>query len=751
MTGFFRFLLVSLAFTLGTTNLSHAASFDCSKATTKTEIAICNDPELSALDVFMKNVFDASLKNKVDDKNFREDQRNWIEERDLCLSDVNCIKDKYRSQVSQSWSDACSSKVQLPSKLIDDVYWDYGTPYSGGDHSQTLGDITSTIDLYRSLNNLKPLEFRKNKGDYELYSRDPKKEILGAVENEYISKNADIQESHKYDLGVIYDIGLSVVDGRIDWWINPDTKFSDYSKKISILSQNHESLNWILSVMSASHLPWNIDWHLKYTSDQSFKIARKRMLQYTMKNFKNTKNAQWIAVASMFAISTDPEVEIIKDYFNNLVQVTTQCIQTDAEFLTVNMLSYELTRILGREFFLNHSFLMSDVLKGYAVERLFKKEVSQFFEIPRSAAESAYHLQNLRTLSKTIDNAYYLRKIGVGLVYLSPDIKTLISNLNFIINRHLYLSELDEGVTKSRLVDAKLMRALNVLDIDNLIEVSKDVNFGDSERKVLLNSALNRSFVLGQYNQAQNLLTSLIDYLNDDKKQKVLSTLNLDLPTDVSLAISILNMEEKTIWITNDNYYPDLTISREIFYKSGTDLNDAFLNGSFLDRDLNAFLMHPSEWFSSYSMCCRNIISRLSRYDDREGYRYHHGSSIGVEFDFNSNYSFGTNMERSVYNLLDKGELQNYSPKQGLARKLSEIIINWEKEEGTRWYRRSSHHDEIAINLAKIVNLQKRNMTGKLDGKYLGQIAYNILKKHYSDTKISEETKYWFYCEQSCR
>ena len=41
-----------LAVTLFTTLLSlpaHAASFDCSKATTETEIAICNDDELGAL------------------------------------------------------------------------------------------------------------------------------------------------------------------------------------------------------------------------------------------------------------------------------------------------------------------------------------------------------------------------------------------------------------------------------------------------------------------------------------------------------------------------------------------------------------------------------------------------------------------------------------------------------------------------------------------------------------------------------
>ena len=53
MVSLFRFLLVSLVslvFTLGTTIAGHAASFDCNKAATETEIAICDDPDLSALD-----------------------------------------------------------------------------------------------------------------------------------------------------------------------------------------------------------------------------------------------------------------------------------------------------------------------------------------------------------------------------------------------------------------------------------------------------------------------------------------------------------------------------------------------------------------------------------------------------------------------------------------------------------------------------------------------------------------------------
>ena len=57
MVSLFRFLLVSLVFTLGTTSTGHAASFDCNKATTETEIGICADPELSALDEEISEIY----------------------------------------------------------------------------------------------------------------------------------------------------------------------------------------------------------------------------------------------------------------------------------------------------------------------------------------------------------------------------------------------------------------------------------------------------------------------------------------------------------------------------------------------------------------------------------------------------------------------------------------------------------------------------------------------------------------------
>lgn len=53
MVQYLRSLGVTLLLSVGIGSEGQAASFDYNKATTETEIAICADPELSALDELM--------------------------------------------------------------------------------------------------------------------------------------------------------------------------------------------------------------------------------------------------------------------------------------------------------------------------------------------------------------------------------------------------------------------------------------------------------------------------------------------------------------------------------------------------------------------------------------------------------------------------------------------------------------------------------------------------------------------------
>ncbi|SEP09381.1 Protein of unknown function [Luteibacter sp. UNC138MFCol5.1] len=76
--------LLSLAFAAGT---CHAAGFDCGKASTAVEKAICASPAISALDGDLGEAFRAALKNHPDKADaLKLDQRHWLAERDASVA-----------------------------------------------------------------------------------------------------------------------------------------------------------------------------------------------------------------------------------------------------------------------------------------------------------------------------------------------------------------------------------------------------------------------------------------------------------------------------------------------------------------------------------------------------------------------------------------------------------------------------------------------------------------------------------------
>lgn len=79
------FFLVSLLF-LGSGTVSQAASFDCNKAATETEKAICADPELGQLDEEMGLQW-----SQMSSLFPRSNQIHWIERRDKC-DNTSCIR-----------------------------------------------------------------------------------------------------------------------------------------------------------------------------------------------------------------------------------------------------------------------------------------------------------------------------------------------------------------------------------------------------------------------------------------------------------------------------------------------------------------------------------------------------------------------------------------------------------------------------------------------------------------------------------
>jgi uncharacterized protein len=78
-----------------------AASFDCSKASTKTEKAICEDPILSKLDEDMAAAYSKALKTSDRDI-VKKGQRKWLKETlTPCHEDKKCIKGAYENRIHE--------------------------------------------------------------------------------------------------------------------------------------------------------------------------------------------------------------------------------------------------------------------------------------------------------------------------------------------------------------------------------------------------------------------------------------------------------------------------------------------------------------------------------------------------------------------------------------------------------------------------------------------------------------------------
>lgn len=81
-------LLTSLAFAA----VTQASSFDCASAASKTERAICADPDLSRLDEQLAERWRSTLANVPDPKALKTDQRQWLKSRNACGDLTACLR-----------------------------------------------------------------------------------------------------------------------------------------------------------------------------------------------------------------------------------------------------------------------------------------------------------------------------------------------------------------------------------------------------------------------------------------------------------------------------------------------------------------------------------------------------------------------------------------------------------------------------------------------------------------------------------
>ena len=257
MKQYFRSIGLTLLLSLGFGSLSQAASFDCNKATTETEIAICNDPELSALDEALHVAYRDILVTNFDEaaEIAKTEQRNWIIERNICGFEVSCLVDEYKKR-----------HIELSNANYDNWH----EPFTGSFLISTMnGSLTSLLNT-----TLK---------DWDLVAVDSTIDVsyLGmSITTAFIVREKSIN--------AIYRCGMNICNSNPAYFVlidgNIDENFSNTVVQFhSVDELVQDSVDVTLNVQSSNRVEIGVSWlrgvstvNARYSHDEGLRAISKK-------------------------------------------------------------------------------------------------------------------------------------------------------------------------------------------------------------------------------------------------------------------------------------------------------------------------------------------------------------------------------------------------------------------------------------------------------------------------------------------
>ncbi|MDA9940688.1 lysozyme inhibitor LprI family protein, partial [Planktomarina temperata] len=210
----FSFVGLALLFSVVVGSVGNAASFDCNKATTETEITICADPYLSALDELIASAYFEAKRSRNNKQSLIESQRAWILERDEILQNFSKNDEEFRSAQDQLHEILASRLSELLNELTG---FDYDT----------------VLNIF---NQIKPisLKFEKNKrvlvfsasdsrSSHNIIFFDSNHKLVKAIHGEIYGRMSACEQTFDLgaykngssDLSYVYSCGNG---GRHGWW-----------------------------------------------------------------------------------------------------------------------------------------------------------------------------------------------------------------------------------------------------------------------------------------------------------------------------------------------------------------------------------------------------------------------------------------------------------------------------------------------------------------------------------------------------
>ncbi|MBC8996978.1 hypothetical protein IAI51_10615 [Pseudomonas sp. N40(2020)] len=143
---------------LAFTSVTHASSFDCASAISKTEKAICGNPDISVLDEKLAERWRSTMAKVPDPKALKTDQRQWLKSRNACGDSAACLRREYLMRLSElehatqpfSWNatwqlipPSSSTSATVMTKRIDATHINFDITAGEGANSGDLNGVAT--------------------------------------------------------------------------------------------------------------------------------------------------------------------------------------------------------------------------------------------------------------------------------------------------------------------------------------------------------------------------------------------------------------------------------------------------------------------------------------------------------------------------------------------------------------------------------------------------------------------------------
>jgi uncharacterized protein YecT (DUF1311 family) len=136
-----------------------ATSFDCAKASTLVESAICSDPELSSLDDSLAALYTQTLRHSSSISQVKDSQRDWLKKRNQCKSE-QCLKIAYQKRLKELRTPTATRTAKTtallvrPGDCVDTQIVGKNTRFEGATPGEEGGEISvslaNNVSLYLS-------------------------------------------------------------------------------------------------------------------------------------------------------------------------------------------------------------------------------------------------------------------------------------------------------------------------------------------------------------------------------------------------------------------------------------------------------------------------------------------------------------------------------------------------------------------------------------------------------------------------